>query len=116
MEGHTLADGLTDFPGSFPEIYRATVAASEQSGHLDAVLEQAGKFAAEIHPVKVKRGKDDVVVDKDDHIKPETTVEALSKLRAAFGKEGDATLHVHDGEHEIDLPAILAFFKKNLKP
>jgi general secretion pathway protein F len=38
MEGHTLADGLSDFPGSFPEIYRATVAASEQSGHLDAVL------------------------------------------------------------------------------
>ena len=32
MEGHTLADGLADFPSSFPEIYRATVAASEQSG------------------------------------------------------------------------------------
>jgi general secretion pathway protein F len=44
MEGHTLADGLGDFPGSFPEIYRATVAASEQSGHLDAVLERLADY------------------------------------------------------------------------
>lgn len=44
MEGHSLADGLSDFPGSFPEIYRATVAASEQSGHLDAVLERLADY------------------------------------------------------------------------
>ena len=44
MEGHTLADGLSDFPNSFPEIYRATVAASEQSGHLDAVLERLADY------------------------------------------------------------------------
>jgi len=44
MEGHTLADGLKDFPSSFPEIYRATVAASEQSGHLDAVLERLADY------------------------------------------------------------------------
>ncbi len=41
MEGHTLADGLADFPQAFPELYRATVAAGEQSGHLDVVLETA---------------------------------------------------------------------------
>jgi general secretion pathway protein F len=44
MEGHTLGDGLGDFPGSFPEIYRATIAASEQSGHLDAVLERLADY------------------------------------------------------------------------
>jgi general secretion pathway protein F len=44
MEGHALADGLAEFPGSFPEIYRATVAASEQSGHLDAVLERLADY------------------------------------------------------------------------
>ena len=32
MEGHTLADGFADFPRVFPEIYRATVSAGEQSG------------------------------------------------------------------------------------
>jgi general secretion pathway protein F len=44
MEGHTLADGLTDFPQAFPEIFRATVAAGEQSGHLDAVLERLADY------------------------------------------------------------------------
>ena len=44
MEGHTLADGLSDFPQAFPELYRATVAAGEQSGHLDAVLERLAEF------------------------------------------------------------------------
>ena len=44
MEGHSFADGLADFPQAFPELYRATVAAGEQSGHLDAVLERLADF------------------------------------------------------------------------
>jgi general secretion pathway protein F len=44
MEGHTLADGLAGFPRVFPEIYRATVAAGEQSGHLDTVLERLSEY------------------------------------------------------------------------
>ena len=32
MEGHTLADGLGEFPQAFPDLYRSTVAAGEQSG------------------------------------------------------------------------------------
>jgi len=44
MEGHTLADGLSDFPKAFPPLYRATVSAGEQSGHLDAVLERLADY------------------------------------------------------------------------
>ncbi len=44
MEGHSLADGLGDFPKAFPELYRATVSAGEQSGHLDAVLERLADY------------------------------------------------------------------------
>lgn len=44
MEGHALADGLADFPAVFPELYRATVAAGEQSGHLDTVLERLSDY------------------------------------------------------------------------
>ncbi|MFI4895830.1 MAG: type II secretion system inner membrane protein GspF [Steroidobacterales bacterium] len=44
VEGHTLAAGLNDFPSVFPEIYRATVAAGEHSGHLDAVLERLADY------------------------------------------------------------------------
>jgi general secretion pathway protein F len=44
MEGHSLADSLGDFPNAFPELYRATVAAGEQSGHLDTVLERLADY------------------------------------------------------------------------
>jgi general secretion pathway protein F len=44
MEGHTLADGFADFPRVFPEIYRSTVSAGEQAGHLDTVLERLADY------------------------------------------------------------------------
>jgi len=44
MEGHTLATGLGDFPHVFPELYRTTVSAGEQSGHLDVVLERLADY------------------------------------------------------------------------
>lgn len=43
-EGHSLESGLADFPSSFPELYRATVAAGEKSGNLDPVLERLADY------------------------------------------------------------------------
>ncbi|MBL8245481.1 MAG: type II secretion system F family protein, partial [Rhodanobacteraceae bacterium] len=47
MEGRTLADSLGEFPESFPELYRSAVAAGEQSGKLDRVLERLAGFLEE---------------------------------------------------------------------
>jgi general secretion pathway protein F len=44
MEGHTLASGFAEFPRVFPEIYRATISAGEQSGYLDAILERLADY------------------------------------------------------------------------
>ncbi|MCP1673033.1 general secretion pathway protein F [Natronocella acetinitrilica] len=44
MEGYSLADGLGQFPRAFPEMFRATVAAGEQTGKLDLVLERLADY------------------------------------------------------------------------
>ena len=43
-EGHTLADAMGEFPQVFPELYRATVSAGEQTGHLDVVLNRLADY------------------------------------------------------------------------
>ncbi|MBA5762876.1 type II secretion system inner membrane protein GspF [Vibrio sp. 404] len=45
VEGHTLADGLADYPHIFDELFRSMVAAGEKSGHLDSVLERLAEYA-----------------------------------------------------------------------
>jgi general secretion pathway protein F len=54
MEGHTLADGFGEFPRVFPEIYRATVAAGEQAGHLDNVLERLADYTESREEIRQK--------------------------------------------------------------
>ena len=62
-----------------------------RSHMLGAAAVREGRFAEEITPVTISTRKGDTVVDTDDHIKPDTTLEALAKLRPAFGKEGTVT-------------------------
>ena len=53
--------------------------------------QKAGKFDAEIVPFTVKGRKGDTIVDKDEYIRPGTTMETVGKLRPAFHKEGSVT-------------------------
>ncbi|MCK5394704.1 MAG: type II secretion system inner membrane protein GspF [Gammaproteobacteria bacterium] len=54
LEGHTLAAGLADYPKVFPELYRATVDAGEQSGHLDTVLERLADYTESQQEIQSK--------------------------------------------------------------
>ncbi len=54
IEGHTLASGLDDFPQAFPVVYRATVAAGEQAGQLDMVLERLADYTESRHGLRQK--------------------------------------------------------------
>jgi acetyl-CoA acyltransferase 2 len=51
----------------------------------------AGVFADEISPVEIKTRKGTDIFEHDDHMRPETTMEGLAKLRPAFSKEGFVT-------------------------
>ena len=51
----------------------------------------AGYFAEEITPVEIKSRKGVTLFDHDDHMRPDTTLEGLAKLRPAFGKDGFVT-------------------------
>lgn len=44
IEGGTLADGMRRFPRAFSELYTASVAAGEQTGYLENVLEQLADY------------------------------------------------------------------------
>jgi acetyl-CoA acetyltransferase family protein len=52
---------------------------------------EAGIFAAEIVPVEVKTRKGSTMFAHDDHMRPDTTLEGLAKLRPAFSKDGFVT-------------------------
>src|SRR4051812_41400278 len=51
----------------------------------------AGIFAEEIVPVEIKSRKGTALFDHDDHLRPETTMDGLAKLRPAFSKDGFVT-------------------------
>ena len=62
-----------------------------RSHQLGAAAVKEGRFGEEIAPITIQTRKGDIHIDTDDHIKPDTSLEALGKLRAAFGKEGTVT-------------------------
>ena len=47
-----------------------------------------GRFKSQIVPITIKSRKGEVVFDTDEHVKPDTTMETLSKMKAVFKKEG----------------------------
>ena len=58
-----------------------------------AAAQEKGLFNDEIVPVEVpQRKRDPIVVDVDEHPRPDTTLEALSRLRPAFSRADDATV------------------------
>src|SRR5437867_8492411 len=53
--------------------------------------QKAGRFKDEIAPVTVKTRKGDVVVDTDEYPRHGATLDAMTKLRPAFAKDGTVT-------------------------
>ncbi len=56
-----------------------------------AAAQESGGFADEIAPLTVKAGKKEIVVERDEHPRPDTTMEILAKLPPVFKKDGTVT-------------------------
>jgi 3-oxoadipyl-CoA thiolase len=81
----------------------------------------AGYFAEEIVPVEVPGGKaGPMVVDKDEHPRPDTTLEALAKLKTPFRNPGTVTAGnasgVNDGAAALLIASADAARKHGLTP
>lgn len=92
-----------------------------ESQQRTAAAWEAGKFDEEIVPVEIPQRKGDpIIFKKDEHFRPQTTLEALAKLKPAFKKDGTVTAGnasgINDGAASI-IVASAEFVKKNgLKP
>jgi acetyl-CoA C-acetyltransferase len=99
-----LMDGLNDaFSGQHSGWHTEDLARShqitrqqqdrwaERSQKRCAAAQSAGKFAEEIVPIELASRKGPVKFEKDEHNRPDTTLESLSKLKPAFRKDGTIT-------------------------
>ena len=99
-----LRDGLNDaFSGEHSGWHTEDLAKShqitreaqdrwaERSQKRFSTAQAAGKFKDEITPVEVHGHKGPTVFDKDEHNRPDTTLESLAKLHPAFRKDGTIT-------------------------
>ena len=128
-----LKDGLTDaFHGYHMGITAENIARQWQLTRADQdefalasqqkaeAAQKAGKFEDEIVPFTVKTRKGDVVVSSDEYIRPGTTIEALTKLKPAFDKEGTVTAGnasgLNDGAAAVVLMEAGEADKRGVKP
>ena len=83
--------------------------------------QQAGILGNEIVPVMIPRKKQDpLVFDKDEFMRPQTTIEALAGLRTAFKKDGSVTAGnasgLNDGAAALLLASDNGLKQHNLQP
>jgi acetyl-CoA C-acetyltransferase len=82
--------------------------------------QQSGKFNEEIVPFTVKTRKGEIVVDKDEHPRAGTTLEAVAKLRPAFAKDGTVTAGnasgINDGAAAVVVMSAKEAAKRGIEP
>lgn len=96
---------------------------SLRSQQLATAAQQACRLQAEITPVPLKNRKGEPsgeLFEKDDHLRPETTLEGLAKLKPAFGKNGTVTAGnasgIVDGGAAVVLTTLADAEKRGLQP
>jgi acetyl-CoA C-acetyltransferase len=82
--------------------------------------QKAGKFAEEIIPFIIKTRKGETVVEHDEYIRHGATLDAMTKLRPAFTKDGSVTAGnasgINDGAAGVLLMSAEAAAKRGIEP
>ena len=85
-----------------------------------SAAQKAGRFADEICAVTVKGRKGDVVVDQDEYIRHDATLESMAKLRPAFSKDGTVTAAnasgINDGAAALVVMSAAEAARRGLTP
>lgn len=81
--------------------------ATESHRRAANAIEQ-GYFKGQIVPVTVKQGRKEFVFEQDEHVRPDTTVDTLAKLRPAFKKDGLVTAGNASGINDGAAAMVLA--------
>ena len=80
---------------------------SVRSHHRAAAAQAEGRFTDEIVPVTVPGRKGDTVVDRDEHIRPDSSIEVLARLRPIMGRsDPEATVTAGNASGQNDGAAI----------
>ena len=128
-----MYDGLTDvFSGQGMGITAENVASkfgvsceqqdafSVESHRKAALAQSSGRFDDEIIPVKIISKKEEIIISKDEFIKPQTSMEALAKLCPAFLENGTVTAGnssgINDGGAAVMVASEEVVKKYNLTP
>ncbi len=81
-----------EFIGKQLEVSREEMDEFAYQSHMKAAkATDEGRFKAEIVPVTIKTRKGEIIIDTDEPIRRETSMETLAKLRPAFEKDGQVT-------------------------
>jgi acetyl-CoA C-acetyltransferase/acetyl-CoA acyltransferase 2 len=129
----TLWSALTDSYANMPMALTAEKLAAERGIGQDAVDEfavssqrrwaaahEAGRFAAELAPLELPSRKGTIRFDRDEHPRPDTTVESLRKLPKVFQKDGvihaGAASGIADGAAALVVASRAWAERKGLKP
>lgn len=128
-----LYDGLTDPMSGEPmgdQTERLAIEHGIERSDLDAVAaeshkrasaaRQDGRFDAEMAPIEYRKRRETVVLDFDEGVRDDSSVETLAKLRPAFNPEGVLTAgnssQISDGAAAILLASKEAVDRFGLKP
>lgn len=124
MKAQHGVDSMPETADNVADDYRVSRADQDafalRSQQKAAAAQAAGYFAEEIVPVRIAHKKGETVVEQDEHLRPDTTLEALNRLKPVNGPDKTVTAGnasgVNDGAAALILASADAVKKHGLTP